>query len=155
MAKRKFNSEDYWAQQIIRAQQGGQDYIFALVRRQYSEDDIEPVGAGDYIGLDKELSYRKVTDKDPESETFGERIDQPNSEPTGTRVVFKDKMTPANVKKYQALVGITSYGETNLVYKFKQINITADNVEEFWTSKMDDMYDKYVLKNKVVMVEKN
>ena len=39
MAKKKLASEDYWAQQIIRAQSGGKDYIFALVRRKYSDDE--------------------------------------------------------------------------------------------------------------------
>ena len=103
MAKKKLSSDDYWAQQIIRAQQGGKDYIFALVRRKYDEDDIEPVGPGEYIGLDQKKNYPKVTDNDPESDTFGKRISKPNAEPSGIKVVYKDSFTPANVKKYQKM----------------------------------------------------
>ena len=53
MAKKKLSSDDYWAQQIIRAQQGGKDYIFALVRRKYDEDETAPqVSNSCYISVD-------------------------------------------------------------------------------------------------------
>ena len=155
MAKKKLASNDYWAQQIIRAQQGGKDYIFALVRRKYSDDDIEPVGPGEYLGLDQKKSYPKMTDNDPDSETFGKRIDNPNAEPTGIKIIYKDEFTPENIKKYKTMVDINDFGETAYLYKFKQITIQADKVNEFWSTTQDDAYNKYILKEQVITIEEN
>ena len=60
MVKKKLTQDDFWAQQVIRAQSGGKDYIFALVRRKYSDDDIEPIGHGEYIGLKKTKNNPKI-----------------------------------------------------------------------------------------------
>ena len=155
MAKKKLSQDDYWAQQIIRAQSGGKDYIFALVRRKYPEDDIEPTGPGEYIGMKEKRSYPKITDNDPDSDTFGKRIDKPNAEPTGLKMEYEDEFTPANVKKYQSMVGINDFGETIFIYKFKQINVRADKVDEFWKISQDDAYNKYILKEQVIKIEES
>ena len=153
MAKKKLASSDYWAQHIIRAQQGGKDYIFALVRRRYSDDDVEPIGPGEYLGLSEKKSYPKMTDGDPDSETFGKRIDNPNASATGIKIIYTDLFTPENVKKYQSMVGINSYGETAYLYKFKQMTIQGDMVYEFWTTTQDAAYNKYILKEQVITIE--
>jgi hypothetical protein len=155
MGKKKLTEDNFWAQHIIRAQQDGEDCIFALVRRKYADDDIESTGPGEYLGLDRTESFAKINDTDPDSETFGQRIDKPNSEPIGVRMIFKDKFTPANIKKYQKMCGVTSFGQTEYIYKFRQINIAADKVDEFWTIKQDDAYNRYVLKDTVVNIEEN
>jgi len=155
MAKKKLSQDDYWAQQIIRAQSGGKDYIFALVRRKYSEDDIEPTGPGEYIGMKEKKSYPKITDNDPDSDTFGKRIDKPGAEPTGLKMEYEDEFTPANVKKYQSMVGINDFGETIFIYKFKQINVRADKVDEFWKISQDEAYNKYILKEQVIKIEES
>ena len=117
MVKKKLGQDDFWAQQIIRAQSGGKDYIFALVRRKYSEDDIEPTGPGQYIGLTEKKSYPKMTDNDPDSTTFGKRIDKPNAEPIGLKMKYEDEFTPENVKKYQSMFGYKIYRSTDKTYK--------------------------------------
>ena len=61
----------------------------------------------------------------------------------------------ANIKKYQQMAGNNNFGETSLVYKFKQINITADKINEFWTTPMDKIYNTYVLKEQVIKIEEN
>ena len=152
MAKKKLTEDDFWAQQVIRAKQDGKDCIFALVRRRYSEDDIENVGPGEYFGLDRKPNFPKVTDSDPESETFGKRIDKPNGEPTGIRLIYLDKFTPENIKKYKSMCGITTFGTTQLIYKFTEINIRADDENEFWSEKQDEVYRKLVLKQPTVIV---
>jgi len=154
MAKKKLTEDNYWAQQIIRAQQDGKDCIFALVRRRYSDDDIEQTGPGEYIGVDRKESFPKITDNDPESDTFTERIDKPNASATGVKLVYLDEFSPKNIEKYQKMSGITSYGQTQLIYKFRQMSITADKETEFWTESQDEIYNKYVLKQ-VIIVEKN
>lgn len=154
MGKKKLTEDNFWAQTIIRAQQDGEDYIFALVRRKYADDDIETTGPGEYFGLSRTESYARITDQDPDSETFGKRIDKPNSEPIGVKMTFKDKFNSANIKKYQKMAGINSFGQTEYIWKFKQINISADKVDEFWDIPQDDAYDRYVLKQ-VVKVEEN
>ena len=135
MVKKKLGQDDFWAQQIIRAQSGGKDYIFALVRRKYSEDDIEPTGPGQYIGLTEKKSYPKMTDNDPDSTTFGKRIDKPDAEPIGLKMKYEDEFTPENIKKYQS--------------------IRADKVNEFWTTTQDDAYNKYILKEQVIKIEES
>ncbi len=157
MAKKVLDESNFWAQHIIRAQQDGKDCIFALVRRKYSEDDIEQVGSGEYRGLSKEAAYLKITDPDPDSETFGKRISKPNSEPTGMKMIYTDKFTPENIKKYKSMCGITNFGQTEYIYKFKQVNISADKLDEFWSIPQDEAYDKYVLNTReiVVKVEKD
>lgn len=78
MAKKSLTSNDYWAQYIVRTFSDGKDYMYALVRRKYSEDDIESKGAGNYLGLLEEDRFEMITDNDPESDTFGKRISKPN-----------------------------------------------------------------------------
>ena len=155
MVKKKLTEDNFWAQHVIRAQQDGKDYIFALVRRKYSETDIETTGPGEYLGLDRKSSYPKITDNDPDSETFGKRIDKPNAEPIGIRMIFKDEFNTKNIAKYKSMCGVTSFGQTEYIYKFRQINLSADKIDEFWEIKQDKAYDKYVLKENVVIVEKN
>lgn len=152
MAKKKLTDKDWWALHVIRAQQDGKDYIFASVRRRYSDDDIETKGHGEYIGIERKPSFAIITDNDPESTTFGKRIEKPNSEPIGIRMVFQDEFTPENIKRYKSMCGVTPFGQTEYIYKFKQINISADKIDEFWEIKQDDAYDKYVLKQ-VIKVE--
>ena len=155
MAKKKLSQDDFWAQQIIITQSCCIVYIFALVRRKYSEDDIEPTGPGEYIGIKEKKSYPKVTDNDPDSETFGKRIDKPNAEPTGLKMEYEDEFTPENIKKYKSMFGINDFGETIFIYKFKQINVRADKVDEFWKISQDDAYNKYILKEQVIKIEES
>jgi len=152
VAKKKLKTEDYWAQHIIRAQQGGKDYIYALTRRKYSEDDIESTGAGEYVGLTREEKFPKITDNDPDSETFGKRVSKPNADPVGVKLVYLDEVNSTNIKKYKDMVGINGFGSTEFIWKFKQINISADKIDEFWSITQEDAYDKYVLKQ-VIKIE--
>ena len=96
-----------------------------------------------------------MTDNDPDSETFGKRIDNPSAEPTGIKIIYKDEFTPENIKKYKTMVGINDFGETAYLYKFKQITIQADKVNEFWSTTQDDAYNKYILKEQVITIEEN
>ena len=50
------------------------------------------------------------------------------------------------------MVGINGFGSTEFIWKFKQINISADKIEEFWSITQEDAYDKYVLKQ-VIKIE--
>ena len=80
MAKKELGPDAYWAQYIVRTHSAGKDYLYALVRRRYSEDDIERDGVGKYIGVIEEERFPMVTDTDPESDTFGKRIKQEGKE---------------------------------------------------------------------------
>ena len=68
MAKKELGPESYWAQYIVRTHSAGKDYLYALVRRRYSEEDIERDGTGKYIGVIEEERFPMVTDTDPESD---------------------------------------------------------------------------------------
>jgi len=51
------------------------------------------------------------------------------------------------------MCGINHFGQTEYIYKFKQVNITADKIDEFWTIKQDEAFDKYVNREIVVKLE--
>jgi hypothetical protein len=148
MAKKPFNFDEHWASVIYRASRGKVDYIGASVRRKYDEDDIERYGPNTLIGLQTVEVHKKITDTDPESETFNKRINDPDSQVVKTRTTFVTKFTPEEVKKYKKLGGTTNMGETRYVYLFREHAYEAPDVDEFWTSKMSDVYDK-VVKNRV------
>lgn len=156
MAKKKLTDKDFWAQQIYRTQQNGKDFVYALVRRRYSEEDIESVGPGEYIGTKRKEKFPIITDSDPDSDTFGERIPKPNALPVGTKLIFLDKWNEDNIKRYKSMAGITNFGETQYIYSFKQTSITANDVKEFWKiPTLNDAYKKFILKEKVIVIEKN
>lgn len=152
MAKKKLTSKDFWALNIVRAQQDGKDCIFASVRRKYADDDIETKGSGEFLGLSKKQSFPRIIDPDPDSDTFGQRIDKPGASPLGTKMIYTDEFTPENIKKYKALVGTNHFGQTELIWKFKQVQISVDLVDEFWTIPQDEAYSKYVLKEQQIKI---
>jgi hypothetical protein len=155
MGKKKLTEKDWWAQQLVRIEQNGKEYIFALVRRRYSRDDIEPVGPGKYIGAKTVKKYAIITDKDPDSDTFGERIQKPDSEPTGTRIVFIDEINEANIKRYKAMADVNSFGETRYEWKFKMQSTQANSAKQFWDLSVDAAYKKFILKEQVIKIEEN
>jgi len=155
MAKKKLTEKDWWAVNIVRAQQDGKDCIFASVRRKYGDDDIETKGSGEFIGLDRKQSFPKITDPDPDSETFGQRIDKPGANPIGTKMIFTDEFTPANIKKYKAMAGTNHFGQTELIWKFKQVQMSVDLEKEFWEIPQDEAYSKYVLKEQQIKIAEN
>lgn len=153
MAKKKLTEKDWWAVNVVRAQQDGKDCIFATVRRKYADDDIETKGSSEYLGLDRTQSFPRITDNDPESDTFGQRIDKPGAAPLGTKMIYTDEFTPENIKKYKAMCGTNHFGQTELIWKFKQVQISVDLVEEFWSIPQDEAYRKYVQKEQTIKVE--
>jgi hypothetical protein len=153
MGKKKLTEKDWWAQQIVKIEQDGDEYLFALVRRRYSHDDIEPVGPGEYIGAKTVEKFAIITDQDPDSDTFGKRIRKPNSEPIGTRIVFQDKVTPENIAKYKSMAGVTDFGATSYIWKFKMQSTQANSAKQFWDLSVDEAYNKFVLQEQVVKVE--
>jgi len=155
LAKKKLTDKDWWALKSVRAQQEGKDCIFASVRRRYADDDIETKGAGEYLGLSRKQSFPRMTDQDPESDTFGQRIDKKGANPIGTKMIYTDEFTPDNIKKYKTMCGTTNFGSTELIWKFKQVQISVDLVDEFWSMSQDDAYKKYVLKEQTIKIAQN
>jgi len=152
MAKKKLTEKDFWALNVVRAQQDGKDFLFASVRRKYAEDDIETKGSGEWLGLSKVESFERIIDQDPDSDTFGERIDKPNSAPIGTKKVYTDEFNAENIKKYKALCGSNHFGQTELIWKFKQVNINVEIDAEFWSMPFEEAYKKYVLKEQQIKI---
>lgn len=156
MVKKELTEKDFWAQYVCRISQGGEDYLFAYCRRKYGDDDIEMEGKGTYMGAERVNKYKKITDKDPDSDTFGKRIDDPKGEPIGTRISFNRKFTPENIKKFQQMCEVNNFGETKLYWKFQERVIISPNKEEFWSISMEDAHKKYIEKvPEVVVIEKD
>ena len=140
------NSDNYFAQQVYRVLVNGKGYIGALVRRRYDEFDVEKKGIGKYIGIEEVEIHDMVTDNDPESETFGKRIEDPNDEGGRKKMQFVETDDAKALEKFRKLTGTTNYGTTILTYKFREQTFEAPDNEEFWTANIQDIHRKYIQK---------
>ena len=155
MPKKQLKPEDYWAQYIVRTQSGGKEYVYALVRRRYSEEDIEPKGPGEYLGVAEDDRFEIITDTNPESETFGKRVSKPDSQPIGKKLKFTLPLNVKNIgdfKKMCAAVG-TPFGETKFYWKFKERSITAEDEKEFWTIDWNEAHKRFIHGKQVIEIE--
>ena len=153
MAKKELGPEDWWAQYIVRTRSGGKDYLYALVRRRYSEDDIERDGRGKYIGVDEEPRYPMVTDTDPDSETFGKRIKADKKESVGIKLKYTLEFTDKNIADMQTMSGAVGdpFGETRYIWKFKERAIASDNVKNFWELDWEEAHKRFIERTKQVI----
>jgi len=149
----KYNPDKLWAQQIIRAKIKDQEFICALVRKRYEGEDVETIGAGEYLGLEKEEIYPMIVDSDPDSETFGKRIKKQGSEPTNVRLKFTQKYTPEIAKEWKKMCGYSTLGKTEYIWKFREGAFHAE--EEFWDTSITEAYDQTVKGKQVIVIEKD
>ena len=155
MPKKQLKPEDHWAQYIVRTQSGGKEYVYALVRRRYSDDDIESKGSGEYLGVSEEDRFEIVTDTDPESDTFGKRVPKPDSQAIGRKLKYTLPLNTKNItdlKKMCAAVG-TPFGETKFYWKFKERTITAEDENEFWTIDWSEAHKRFIHGKQVIAIE--
>ena len=153
MAKKELGPESYWAQYIVRTHSAGKDYLYALVRRRYSEDDVERDGRGKYIGVEEDPRYPMVTDTDPESETFGKRIRQENKEPVGVKLRYTLELNDKNIKDMKTMCGAIGdpFGETRFIWKFKERAVATDNVSNFWELDWEEAHKRFIERSKQVI----
>ena len=162
--KKELSFNDYWGQQIFRLTKGNKDYLWALVRRKYGEDDIERKGIGTHVGVAEKQVYEMETDNDPESVTFGKRVPRrrivydtagnPKEEslPIETRFAFIHEATPANILKYKKLVSNSSvFGFTQFYWVFNNRKVLCENENDFWNLK-NSVAKKYAIPAKVSIV---
>ena len=155
MPKKQLKPEDYWAQYIVRTTSDNKEYLYALVRRRYSEDDIEAKGPGTYLGVSEQDRCEIVPDTDPESDTFGKRVPKPEATAIGKKLKFTLPFNQKNItdfKKMCAAVG-TPFGETKFYYKFKERTITAEDVNEFWTIDWSECHKRFIHGKQVIEIE--
>lgn len=149
----KFNPDKLWAQQIIRAKIKDEEFICALVRKRYEGEDVETIGAGEYLGLEKEEIYPMIVDSNPDSETFGKRIRKQDSEPTNVRLKFTQKYTPEIAKEWKKMCGYSTLGKTEYIWKFREGAFHAE--EDFWDVPITEAYDQTVKGKQVIVIEKD
>ncbi len=153
MANKELGQESYWAQYIVRTHSAGKDYLYALVRRRYSEDDVERDGRGKFIGVDEEPRYPMVTDTDPESDTFGKRIKADKKEAVGIKLKYTLELNEKNIKDMKTMCGAIGdpFGETRFIWKFKERAITTDNVSNFWELSWEEAHKRFIERSKQVI----
>jgi len=155
LAKKKFDFTEWWGQQLFRGRSNQKDYIWALIRRKYGENDIERKGGGMNIGVQEEEIFEMETDKDPESETFGKRIprtkivyDTAGNQkeipmPIETRLRPIHEATAKNIADYKKLIGFSSiFGNTQFYFVIRGKKYTVDNEEDFWTTTIPEAKKK-------------
>ena len=153
MAKKELGPESYWAQYIVRTHSAGKDYLYALVRRRYSEEDIERDGTGKYIGVIEEERFPMVTDTDPESDTFGKRIKQEDKESNGKKLKYTLEFNEKNIRDMKTMCGAIGdpFGETRFIWKFKERAIATDNVSNFWELSWEEAHKRFIERSKQVI----
>ena len=153
MAKKELGPESYWAQYIVRTHSAGKDYLYALVRRRYSEEDIERDGKGKYIGVEEDPRYPMITDTDPESDTFGKRIRQKDKESVGIKLRYTLELNEKNIDDMKTMCGAIGdpFGETRFIWKFKERAISTDNVSNFWELDWEEALKRFIERSKQVI----
>ena len=153
MAKKELGPDDYWAQYIVRTHSAGKDYLYALVRRRYSEEDIERDGTGKYIGVTEEERFPMVTDADPDSDTFGKRIQQEGKESNGKKLKYTLEFNEKNIRDMKTMCGAIGdpFGETRFIWKFKERAISTDNVSNFWELDWEEAHKRFIERSKQVI----
>ena len=153
MAKKELGPNDYWAQYIVRTHSAGKDYLYALVRRRYSEEDVERNGPGKYIGVEEEPRFPMVTDTDPESETFGKRIKEKDKESVGIKLKYTLELTDKNIADFKVMSAAIGdpFGETRFIWKFKERAIATDNVSNFWDLSWEEAHKRFIERSKQVI----
>ena len=153
MAKKELGPNDYWAQYIVRTHSAGKDYLYALVRRRYSEEDVEREGRGKYIGVEEEPRFPMVTDTDPESDTFGKRIKQKDKESVGVQLKYTLELTDKNIADFKTMCAAIGgdFGETRFIWKFKERAIASDNVKNFWDLSWEEAHKRFIERSKQVI----
>ena len=155
MVKRKDDPLDatkFWAQSVFRTQIAGKGKICALIRKRYSEMDVEKKGPSQWLGIEEYEEKDLITDADPESETFGKRIPDPNSEGGTMKMRFVLDDDKETVDKIRKMSGTTNYGSTILTYKFRERTIDAPNYEEYWTKPIMQAYKELITDGGKVVV---
>ena len=154
MGKKKLEPEDYWASKVWRTKSNGVEYIFARARRRYSENDVETKGPSEWIGMKEGDRFEKITDKDPDSETFGQRIDRPNSEPAGKVLQYMRELNAKNIEFFKRMCGNTGppFGQTYYIFKFKNQSFEEQDPEVFWNAEYEQQYKIYTGQKQVVII---
>ena len=154
MAKKKLGPNDFWASKVYRTKSNGKEYLFARVRRRYSESDVETKGPGQWEGMIREERYDLITDTDIDSETFGQRIRKPNAQAVGTQLRFTKELNDKNVKDFQKMCANMGapFGQTVFIFKFKNINIETDSEDDFWNMDFEEAYKRHTGQKQVVVV---
>lgn len=152
MAKKPFDPKKYWASRIVRVISPSGEKVCGLVFRRYSETDVERVGLGTWIGMEEVPEYPMRLDTDEDSDTFGKRIEDTTAEPINIKTKFFDEWNKANIEKYQAMVGETVLGNTELIFRIGAKAYDAETPDEFWTATKKEIQDKYQSKVKTVII---
>ncbi len=155
---KKFKPEEWWAQKVSKYKVGKKDHLCAYIKRDYSKDhdrsDFSNTSDSEmWLGRMVIGIPAKRTDTGEHSETRGERIiatekaqlsdgsviDVPILEKRG--FYSYHEATPANIKMYQTMSGMTSEGnQTSFVYVLLNggRNVGEDDPEDFWKTATDD-----------------
>lgn len=157
MAKKKLEPEDYWASKVFRTKSNGTEYLFARVRRRYSENDIETKGPSEWLGMKKADRFEKITDSDKDSATFGQRIDKPNAEPAGKVIQYTREYNNKNVDEFKKMCGNTGppFGQTYFIFKFKNTSFEEQDENVFWNADYEDQHKIYTGQKQVVIIGEN
>ena len=130
----QIDTSKYWAQSVMRVQKNNKPYIAARLRPKYGEgfEDIDDTG-DKYIeiGLIKEEKIRKITDTNPDSETFGKRINDPNASVGGYRLKFSQEMTKEALDEISSMCGQSNRGSTDFTFMRRgKSGVTAESLEQ-------------------------
>jgi len=94
-----------------------------------------------------------VTDTDPESDTFGKRIQQEGKESNGKKLKYTLEFNEKNIGDMKTMCGAIGdpFGETRFIWKFKERAISSDNVSNFWELDWEEAHKRFIERSKQVI----
>ena len=128
------NPDKYWAHIVYKVEKAGKPFIAGVLRKRYGDDfeDIDDSGLAEVtLGIVSERKKRKFTDTNPDSETFGERIEDPDDEGGELQQKFILPMTDEVVEEFRKMCGDSNYGSTQYVRLYHSKRpISAETLDE-------------------------
>lgn len=145
-------TKNYWAYQVLKVESNGNPFIAAHLKRKYGEgfEDIDAAGdAKMTIGIESKQKKRMIWDNDPNSETFQQRIPDPNDYGQDMIQTFTMPMTPKIVEEIGKMCGPSNFADTQYYWLFHGKNpIMANSLKELTEGKNGEILKEFQNKQK-------
>ena len=158
MSELKINTKNYWAHHVYKVEKNKKPYIACILRRKYGEgfEDVDDNGTAQFqLGIDAIPKKRMIWDNNPDSETFQQRIQDPNDEGGSPVHTFTIPMTKKIIEEIDSMCGISNFSHTQYFWLFHgKPPIQAQSLKELVSGSNTEIIEKIIYQKQEVN-EKN